>query len=446
MKKLIKLLCLTIISSMLSNSVIAAESIDTVVKKSPINNTSTVAVSVKNAKSGRILYEYNQNKLMNPASALKVFTMKPAYDTLGKDFQFKTQLYKDSQNNLYIKLSGDPTFTTDALVTLLKKNKSAVKDIIIDPFATDYLEWGIGWMWDDDTNPYLPKFSQYTINENKITVEISPGVDGKQPQIRNRSSYPTVLVNMLSNGNGNSVNFERRPWNSGDITLVKGTVKTPQSFRLPIDSTERYFITCLKDAISSAHTKYSGTIKSAPVPKDAKLIGEYSSDTLENITADTLKNSNNLNTELIFKTAGGKFADTQGTTASGIKMFEKYYENIKAQKPVIVDGSGASRNDLICVDWMSEALNKIYGQENFAEFETLLAKPIEGTLSDRLLNISQHLRAKTGSISGASSITGYVTAKSGVTYSFAVIIQNYSQPTSEIKAFEDKILNAIYNY
>ena len=46
----------------------------------------------------------------------------------------------------------------------------AVKDVIIDASATDGLEWGIGWMWDDETNPYLPKYSPTTINENKITV------------------------------------------------------------------------------------------------------------------------------------------------------------------------------------------------------------------------------------------------------------------------------------
>lgn len=445
MNRLFKLICLTLMLVIVSNRVFAADSIDSVIKKSPINETSTISVSVKNAKTGKVLYEYNQNKLMNPASALKVFTLKPAYELLGSDYTFKTQLYKDEENNVYIKLAGDPSLTTGALTELIKKNKGAIKDVIIDPYATDYLEWGIGWMWDDDTNPYLPKFSQYTINENKITLEITPGVDGKQPQVRNRSNYQTVLINMLSNGDKNDIRLMRQPWRSGDITVIQGSVKTLTNVVLPVDSTEKYFLTCLKDAGMSARMKPMGTVKIAPVAQNAKLIGEISSRPLGEMIGDTLKSSNNLYTELIFKAAGGQYTKSPGTTGGAIKMFKKYYSGIKAQEPAIFDASGASRNDLVSTDWMSESLNKFYKEENFTEFKVLLAKPIEGTLSDRLLNVSQHLRAKTGSISGVSSITGYITAKSGITYSFAIITQNFTQPSSEIKALEDKIINAIYS-
>lgn len=423
-----------------------AESFDSIIKKSPIDASSTIAVSVKNVKTGKVLYQYNQDKLMNPASALKVFTMKPAYDILGSDFRFKTQLFKDSQNNLYIKLSGDPTFTTNDLKTLLANYKGPVKDIIIDPSATDYLEWGIGWMWDDDTSPYFPKYSQYTINQNMIPVNIKPGIEGKPPEIKNRSSYPTVLVNLLTNGSSNHIKFSRMPWRSGDITLVEGTVNSETTMKLPVDSTEGYFISCLKDALYGAHLKPTGTIKTAPVSDDSKLIAENESDSLQNIISATLKNSININTELIFKAAGGRYTNSQGSTLNGMKMFDKYYSDLTAQKPALADASGTSRNDLISADWMSEALIKFTKQQNFDEFELLLAKPIEGTLSNRLLNISRFVRAKTGTNSGISSLTGYVTAKSGEKYSFAIIIQNFTMNPSEIKALEDRIVTAIYSY
>ena len=52
---------------------------DSIIKKSSLDKTSTIAVSVKDAKSGRTIYQYNEHKLMNPASVLKIFTMKTAY-------------------------------------------------------------------------------------------------------------------------------------------------------------------------------------------------------------------------------------------------------------------------------------------------------------------------------------------------------------------------------
>ena len=69
---------------------------------------------------------------------------------------------------------------------------------------------------------------------------------------------------------------------------------------------------------------------------------------------------------------------------------------------------------------------------------------MEGTLKDRLLNISLRLRAKTGSASGISSIAGYVDTKDNKKYSFAIFIQNFNQPAETVKKFEDDLINAIY--
>ena len=54
--------------------------LDSIIKKSNLDKTSTIAVSVKDAKTGKTIYEYNENKLMNPASVQKIFTMKAAYE------------------------------------------------------------------------------------------------------------------------------------------------------------------------------------------------------------------------------------------------------------------------------------------------------------------------------------------------------------------------------
>ena len=94
---------------------------------------------------------------------------------------------------------------------------------------------------------------------------------------------------------------------------------------------------------------------------------------------------------------------------------------------------------------MTSALNKIYSRDNFEDFGALMAKPVEGTLSDRMLNISQSVRAKTGTISGVSVLTGYVNSKSNEKYSFAILIQNYPGDSVEAKKLEDAIVTEIYN-
>ena len=422
--------------------------LDSIIKKSNLDKTSTIAVSIKDAKTGKTIYEYNENKLMNPASVQKIFTMKAAYDELKPEYTFDTKVFADNNNNMYIKLSADPSLTTEDLKKLLKETKEIYRkpfnDIVIDPSVIDDKQWGTGWMWDDDTNELLPKYSPYTINQNKINITITPSKNGLS-EIKNKSDYHMMFVNLLKNGTSNNITFERKPWASSDMTYMTGTIHSQISRQMPVNSPQSYFTTELKKSISAAGIKYSGQIKIAPVPGSAKLIAKHSSDTLENLVAYTLKNSNNLYSELIFKAAAAHQTKQQGTTQKAVDMLKKYYADIKTtEKLIIVDACGISRNDLITADWATDALNKIYKDKDFDKFAILLPKPMEGTLRDRLINISLRLRAKTGTASGISSISGYIDTKNNKKYSFAIFIQNHNEPVENVKKFEDEIINEIY--
>ena len=422
--------------------------LDSIIKKSNLDKTSTIAVSVKDAKTGKTVYEYNENKLMNPASVQKIFTMKAAYEELKPEYTFDTKVFADNNGNMYIKLSADPSLTTEDLKKLLKETKEIYRkpfnDIVIDPSVIDDKQWGTGWMWDDDTNELLPKYSPYTINQNKINITITPSKNGLS-EIKNKSDYHMMFVNLLKNGTSNNITFERKPWASSDMTYVTGTIHSQISRQMPVNSPQSYFTTELKKSISAAGIKYSGQIKIAPVPGSAKLIAKHSSDTLENLVAYTLKNSNNLYSELIFKAAAAHQTKQQGTTQKAVDMLKKHYADIKTtEKLIIVDACGISRNDLITADWATDALNKIYKDKDFDKFAILLPKPMEGTLRDRLINISLRLRAKTGTASGISSISGYIDTKNNKKYSFAIFIQNHNEPVENVKKFEDEIINEIY--
>lgn len=426
-----------------------ANSIDNMVKNSDIGRSSTIAISVKNADTGRTVYQYNEHKYLNPASIQKVFTMKTAYDKLGADYIYNTRIYSDNNGNLYIKLAGDPSFSKADLKSLVKtvkdKYKKPVNDIVIDASVFDNKQWGIGWMWDDDTNALLPKYSAYAIDENKIDVTVKPGYNGNKPEVKTKSPYQITLVNFTTNGSADKLTLERLPWEFSDLTYIRGTVKSPQTIKLPVDSPQRFFAANVGDMFSNSGVKYSGYIKFAPMPNNVTLIAESKSEPLSNLIANTLKNSNNFYSEMIFKTAGMQASKNNAATETAVKELYKIFNDIKADKPLIVDGCGISRNDLMTADWVTEALNKIYKQKNSEDFIELMPKPVEGTLSDRLLDISLNVRAKTGTASGISSIIGYITAKSGKKYSFAIIIQNYVRPTVQIKQLEDELIKEIYN-
>ena len=85
-----------------SSSAISLGKLDKLIMKSDLNESAIVAISVKNAKDGSSVYEQNQNKLLHPASILKIFTAYSSLNILGNDYSFTTQFYEDNDNNLYI--------------------------------------------------------------------------------------------------------------------------------------------------------------------------------------------------------------------------------------------------------------------------------------------------------------------------------------------------------
>lgn len=448
MKLKIKFIINILVLVLYSCTTVYANNLDNIIENTPALKNAIVSVSVKDTKTQKTIYEYNQNKFMNPASVLKVFTTRTAYSELGTNFVFKTKTFADDAGNLYIELSGDPTFSEGQLKSLLDETTkilgSQINDIILVSNNQDNKQWGIGWMWDDDVSALLPKYSPYSINGNLINVTITPGTNGKNPTIKNNSCYDLVIINNLKNGSRNDVTLERSPWRTSDLTIFNGNVKSKFQMRLPVDNPEKHFKCTLLKTLNSLGIKHNGEIKIAPLPQNVKEIFTVSSEPIEKILSDTLKYSDNFYSEMIFRKAGESYSKSIASTENAIKLFDKYYSDIESEKPFIVDACGISRNNLISTDWMTSALNKIAKEEDFEKFITLMPKPMEGTLSDRLLNISLKIRAKTGTASNISSLVGYITTKNNRQYSFAIMIQGHTQPVKKIKQIEDLIVNEIY--
>lgn len=152
MKKILTVL-LALISLIAIQVKTDAASIDRTISSSGINK-SAVSVSVKDVKTGKTVYRLNEKQPNMPASTLKMVTLSASLDTLGKDYEFKTQLYKNTNNELILKLGADPFLRSSDLKELITAAKAkkiiSPKAIYIDDYILDSTEWGEGWQWDDD--------------------------------------------------------------------------------------------------------------------------------------------------------------------------------------------------------------------------------------------------------------------------------------------------------
>jgi serine-type D-Ala-D-Ala carboxypeptidase/endopeptidase (penicillin-binding protein 4) len=152
---------------------------------------------------GKILYQHNADKLLQPASTTKLFTTAAALALIGPDYKFQTTVEAaappDSKGRLtsdiYLVGRGDPNLsarvlpfkdktelqgsTTQALEDLADQLvKSGVKQIDGDVIGDDtYYVWEFpdGWTRDDLQWDYGAPASALTVNDNSVFLDIAPG-------------------------------------------------------------------------------------------------------------------------------------------------------------------------------------------------------------------------------------------------------------------------------
>ncbi|HIS89081.1 TPA: D-alanyl-D-alanine carboxypeptidase/D-alanyl-D-alanine-endopeptidase [Candidatus Avigastranaerophilus faecigallinarum] len=453
MKNLFKILILTMIFMFSINSSFAfsVSKLEKHIKSSNLNDTATLAISIRDVESGNVIYEQNQNKLLHPASTLKLFTTYSSLNTLGYDYLFKTQFYKDKQGDLYIKLGADPLLTSSQLQQAFQKLKAegntSFKNLYFDDSIIDKKEFAPGWMWDDDTNPYTPKVSSYNLDGNIVRVAMTNNPDGFA-QTTLKSTYPMSVISVVKTGaKSDYLEVNRYNWMNPEVVEIYGNLKAAKPINIPISSMRRYFIHNVEKALESNKINISNTLYSSKiVPSDAVLITEITNPISRTISS-ILHNSNNLMVESIFKLASAKKYSATGTDFLGEEVFKEFYNKLglETDNILIKDGCGVSRKNLLYADWMTQALNKIYQQKDFEKFRDNMAQSGDGTLNNRLYPLRGEVWLKTGSLSNVSAIAGYVKSQDGHTYSIVILTQNFIQEQSTVKKFEDEIINIIYN-
>lgn len=425
--------------------------VNNIISSYDFDHDSVISIAVKDKNKDDIVYSKNQYKYLNPASALKLFTMAASLNTLGNDYKFKTAFYKDKNNNLYLKLSGDPLLKTSDMEELakdLKKNyKGRINKIYIDDAIIDLVPYPNGWM-SDDIWPNSPKISPYMVDFNTVKVDFLLSEDKKDLRIIQKSPYKFSFVNKLEIGETTDFTFiEDNNHNTIDIV---GTISNSATDKvIPVTNPRYFFCQKMNSAINKAGIKFSDKFLFAKMPKDAVLVAKFERP-IDEVVKYILQTSNNIGAEMLFKVAGGKFIENKilqkntslalGTTQNGIAMFLEYYQNLglDPKQVRITDGSGVSRYNAMNVNWMAEALSKI----SF-DFEKYLPTGGVGTLNKRLRELKGSVYLKTGTLFGSSSLVGIIKTKDNIYY-YASNIMSYNRNKSLVKAAEDEIIFEIY--
>jgi D-alanyl-D-alanine carboxypeptidase/D-alanyl-D-alanine-endopeptidase (penicillin-binding protein 4) len=340
--------------------------------------------------------------------------------------------------------------------------------------------YGTAWAWDDLQWGYGAPVSALTFADN--TVELTLTADPAKPGATVEQWTPDIQYYTLENsmtvappGEPPHPGMERRP---GSLLVRAWGTAPAQGLHAPlaIEDPAEFTAAAFKDALlhrgvtvkgpaTSAHRYSEGAgdfvaeraepLKLTPLaigtmeaPLDnRRVLATHTSVPVAQDIMVTNKESQNLHAELLLRMLG-KALGKDGSLAQGTRVVRQFLVNagVSDSDFFFYDGSGLSMDDRIAPRAYTQLLSYASRQPWGAAWRnTFPIAGVDGTLEGRFRNspLKGKLWAKTGTLNETNALSGYLTAASGKTLAFSILV-NGRRPGShaEIPALE-KICEAI---
>src|ERR1051326_5503645 len=426
-----------------------------------------VGVKIVSLDDGKVLYEQNGNKLFHPASNMKILTSATGLKTLGKDFKFETKVtsVKPARKgilggDLYIKGSGDPLIRTEDVdsiaATISNSGIRRIKgDIVGDVSYFDSVAWGSGWMWDDEPEADEAFISPLTINDNAISVMVQPGTATGKPvhvELNPSTKYMRVINSGVTSLDTLVPPLSVTRHRGENTILVQGRISphSPgQEFSLSMVQPELYFLTLLKESLTGHGITVDGTTRldSARGTITLATLSHSLDSTLHQIN----KPSDNIAAENLLKTVAAERRGSPGATLNGLYVMKEFMTSlgIDTTAMILADGSGVSFYNLVSPGTILRLLQYEYAdKQSFSHFyESLPVGGVDGTLKNRMkgTRAEGNVHEKTGTITGVSALSGYVTTLDGKSVAFSILINHFPSKLRELRDVQDRIVEILAN-
>lgn len=431
-----------------------------------------VGVVVADAKTGKILYDHRGFHAFTPASNAKLLTTTAALLALGPDFRFKTSAWiKKSAlkkgrltSNVWLKFTGDPSFTVSKLNQLISKLKAhgintIDGNIVIDDSAFKAPNYAPGWVQDDIAWYYAAPITSVILNQNALVYTLAPSQrlgynahlvpESTDQSIKIHDNITTVTEKQADYRCALSINIDRD--NTIRATGCWPISNKAKTVGIALRDPNRYAMSVIHQALKANHITLTGRIVTGKLPKQANRIAVIKSWPLKDLIKTILKDSNNIYTESLTKTLGATQYG-QGNFTSGaqaIKNILKRRAGLNTQQLYLTDGSGLSRYDLVSPRDLVRLLYVIdHNQKLSALIKPALPNAGEdGTLAWRMqaFDTAGHIKAKTGSMRGIVALSGYLTTQHKQELIFSLIVNHIVGSSDEAKAIETDILTPLYS-
>jgi D-alanyl-D-alanine carboxypeptidase/D-alanyl-D-alanine-endopeptidase (penicillin-binding protein 4) len=419
---------------------------------------SNIGIKVVATATGQVRYALNPDMLFNPASNQKLVTAATALATLGPTFPLRTSVFADTASaTICIKGHGDPLLSyndIDSLARTVAPRLNGRKPwrLLVQPGYFDDLQWGAGWTWDEEPSAYGMFISPLILQHNTIAVRVEPAQRAGEPPVVSctpATGYVSVQNSAVTVADTPLTAPLRvsRKWKERSNTItVDGQIllnERPFTDDLSVWKPELYAGAVFAERLGTLGlpvvvvTIDTTEPKGSPIAEFVHLLD----------TAVTFMNkvSDNLSAEALLKIVGAETYHVAGSAELGASVARKLLAGWKCDTTgiVIADGSGLSRYNLTSPSTIVRLLqNMARDSATFPAFyHSLPIGGVDGTIGRRMTGTpaQDNLRAKTGSLSGVSALSGYVRTAGGEMLTFSILLQNFPGTVRPYRLVQDRI-------
>lgn len=438
------------------------------------------SVKVVSLETGATLYERDARRLMSPASNSKLYTGALALDRLGPDYRIVTPIFATAapdaagtvRGDLIVSGRGDPSWKSrgttktsfDAVAPLVDAIAAAgVKrvtgDLVADATYFRGPPNGAGWTADDLNDYYGAEVSALTLEENYAELRVAPGAAAGEPctvtWLQPLAHLPLDVRLTTRPAGAETQLAARRLFDERTVHLFGGIAvgKAPATVDVTVPRPAEWFGRVLREALAQRGIRVEGGVRgvrwpeASPVGKSAVRLAEVKSPPLAELVKAFMKPSQNLETDLIFNHAGEltRKAETPELRSSedlGVAVLGEFLQKhgLPAGEVRFEEGSGLSRNNLTTANATTALLVKMAAHPAQAAFyESLPIAGVDGTIRRRMKGTPAegNVRAKTGTLRYANSLSGYVTTAAGERLAFSAMLnRNVNQPAGRSVSLE----------
>jgi serine-type D-Ala-D-Ala carboxypeptidase/endopeptidase (penicillin-binding protein 4) len=455
-----------ILAALTSNAADLEHRIDTIADAT----RAFVGIHVVDLASGKTVYHRNDDRLLVPASNMKLFTSALALVRLGADYRFTTQLVRESSGGIAMIGSGDPSMSGRAFPyqkdALPGPPLKAIEDLADQAVAAGlrrvdgdvagddrlypWAPYAPSWTQDDALRDYGAPVSALSVNDNALTIAVKPGA--RSGDMAELSIDPPIEYYAIDNritttaGRGEpKIRISRDPGSRqillwGSIPASHATVRETVAIDDPALFTRRGVAITGRPIARhrSATDDYEGA---------GTMIASRTSPPLIQLLQLMDKVSQNLYAELMLREVGRVTRHT-ATREAGLEEMDAMLSEIGVPKDDarIEDGSGLGRNAMVTPRSITRLLAYMSASKSAAAWMTLLpAAGGDGTLQHRMCCASEEfgIRAKTGSLSRVVALSGYATSKTRGRLAFSILVNDFAEPSAAVREWVDKIATAL---